>query len=109
MLAQIVLQREGSGTTLAARVPTGASLVAGIGYRVDGGAVHTLDWMHCDAAYCLAVRPLSDPERSALLRGREMYLGFRPLPDSRALQLPVSLMGVTAGWNALDDCAPQPE
>jgi invasion protein IalB len=106
MLAQVILQRDQGGTTLALRVPTGASLASGIGYRVGAGPLHELDWMHCDAALCLAVRPLSDDELRSILRGREMTVGFRPLPGSRPLNLPVSLMGVTAGWRALERCLP---
>jgi len=105
MLAQVVLQRQGAGTTLALRVPTGASLASGIGYRVGAGPLHDLEWMRCDADLCLALRPLPEDELRAILRGREMWVGFRPLPESRPLNLPVSLMGVTAGWRALADCA----
>lgn len=105
MLAQVVLQRQGADATLALRVPTGVSLASGIGYRVGAGPLHDLDWMRCDAALCLALRLLPEDELRAILRGREMLVGFRPLPGSRPLNLPVSLMGVTAGWRALADCA----
>jgi invasion protein IalB len=104
MFAQVVLQRQGAGATLALRVPTGASLSSGIGYRIGAGPLYMLDWINCNADLCLAIRSLPDEELRAILRGREMLVGFRPLPDSRPLNLPVSLMGVTAGWRALEDC-----
>lgn len=104
MLAQTVIQRQGDTAVLAVRVPTGAALSDGIGYRVGTADVVALDWVACDPDLCLAVRTLSSDELDALLRGREMVLGFRPLPGSLPLHLPVSLMGLTAGWRALAAC-----
>jgi invasion protein IalB len=104
MLAQAVVQRQNGSAVLAVRVPTGAALADGIGYRVAGGEVVALQWVSCDPDLCLAVRTLSEDELGILLRGREMVLGFRPLSGSSPLHLPVSLMGLTAGWRALGRC-----
>lgn len=105
MLAQAVVQRQDDNAVLAVRVPTGAALADGIGYRVGAADIVPLVWVACDPDLCLAVRRLTEAELGALLRGREMVLGFRPRPGSSPLHLPVSLMGLTAGWRALGDCA----
>jgi len=104
MLAQVVLQAGDAGPILAFRVPTGASLVSGIGYRIDGGEARAAEWITCDPELCLAVRDLAPAELAQLQRGRELTLAFRPLRDSPALNLPVSLLGVSAGWRALLRC-----
>ena len=106
LLAQIILQREAGAPVLAVRVPNGASLATGIAYRIDGaGAAVNLDWVSCDSKLCLARTSLDAAQFRALLNGRQLELGFRPLPTSRALVVPMSLLGVTAGWNALADCS----
>lgn len=104
MLAQVVLQTQGAEPILAFRVPTGASLVSGIGYRIDGGEARAAEWIFCDPELCLAVRGLAQSELAELQRGRELTLAFRPLRGSPALNLPVSLLGVSAGWQALLRC-----
>ena len=104
LLVQVLLQREGGETTLALRVPTGVSLTSGIAYRVGAGPLRALEWIYCAADLCLATRPLPEDELRSLLRGTEMQVGFRPLPDSRPLNVPVSLIGLTAGWRALEGC-----
>lgn len=63
-----------------------------------------LAWQSCDAETCLASGGTGPQKLARLQRGRRILLGFRPLPSSRPLVVPVSLMGITRAWAAVQDC-----
>lgn len=110
MLLQAVfdadVENEGS-VLLALRVPTGVSLADGIAYRHGAGdrVGIGLEWQSCDPQRCAALARLSPAEFARLLRGREIIVGYRPLPDSRFLNVPLSLMGLTTAWRQKQACA----
>lgn len=94
---------------IVARVPLGASLVSGIAYRhtdqrADSNIAQALVWQYCTATQCLASTGISAEEVNRMRAGRAMEVAFRPLPNSRPLAVPVSLLGISAALNALDDC-----
>jgi invasion protein IalB len=106
VLVQAILQASDSGSRLALRVPNGASLVSGIGYRVPtDNIIVPLDWVECSREFCLAQRTMTESEINALRRGRDIQVIYRPLPEAPSLAVPVSLLGFTAGMEALDQCA----
>lgn len=87
------------------RVPVGAWLPDGIAYAHPGDATAIgLAWQFCDAASCLATGTLSAAALARLQAGREIIVAFRPLRESPPLAAPVSLMGLTRAWSALQDC-----
>lgn len=94
------------GALVGLRAPVGVSLADGIAYRhpETPEVAIGLEWQSCDAALCLAVGAISDGALDALRRGARVEVGFRPLPGARAIRLPVSLRGVTAGWRAVAAC-----
>lgn len=96
---------QSGAAVMTVRVPLGASLASGIAYlhRSEEEAVG-LAWQYCDQRTCLASGTLSADEIGRFKRGRRIYLGFTPLPGSRSLILPVSLLGFTASWAALETC-----
>lgn len=90
---------------MTARVPLGASLASGIAYLHPGGEEAVgLAWQYCDDRTCLASGGVTQAELARLKAGNRIYLGFTPLPGSRALVVPVSLLGFTRSWNALESC-----
>ncbi|WP_169052644.1 invasion associated locus B family protein [Pseudooceanicola onchidii] len=91
--------------TVTVRVPLGADLASDIAYTHAGrdDAVG-LAWQFCDDRTCLASGAVSATEIARLQRGERVFLAFRPLPGSRALILPVSLMGFTRSWDAVQAC-----
>ena len=93
------------GAVVTARVPVGADLSTEIAYSHPGrrDAVG-LTWQSCDGATCLAAGAITAAEIDRFKAGSEIYLAFRPLPGSRPLIAPVSLMGFTRAWRALETC-----
>ena len=98
------------GALVALRVPLGVSLPDGIAWRHPASPTEAvgLAWQHCDATLCLAAGRISAAELDRLRRGNHVEVGFRPLPDAAPIRMQVSLRGVTAGWQALTDCAAAP-
>ena len=105
-LARLVLSPAAQGGALVLlQVPNGADLAEGPAYRHPGGPAVVLEWQHCDAERCTASGPVTAAELDRLRRGREMQLGYRPLPESRPLNLTISLMGLTRSLAAAATCA----
>lgn len=110
MLLEAVFSPSGGDGTvaMALRVPTGVHLPDGIAYRhaaSDRVAVG-LEWQQCTSSRCTAIALLSASEFGRMLRGREIIVGYRPLPRSRLLNLPLSLLGLTAAWRDVATCRP---
>lgn len=97
---------EDGSAVMTVRVPLGASLASGIAYlRGREAEAVGLAWQYCDERTCLASGTISAAEVQRFQKGRRIYLGFTPLPGSRSLILPVSLLGFTASWRAVQACA----
>lgn len=83
--------------------PTGILLTARAAYRVDNDAVDIpLNWLNCTERRCTAVRPLEADEFDRLQRGGRMVIGYQPLQAPQPTVFEVSLIGVTAGFKALE-------
>lgn len=103
-----LLPRRGAGdfpAVITVRVPVGAALTEPLSYAHPGEtAAVPLAWQACDARTCLATGGVSSAELAKLQRGRRVFMAYRPLPGSRSLIVPVSLLGVTAAWQRVLEC-----
>lgn len=109
LLEAIVMPADAPGALLfALRVPVGAHLPSGISYRhvEEGRQAIGLDWLSCDAQMCTAAGQLSGQAVARLKRDRSVFVGFRPMQAARPINLELSLMGFTAGHDALGRCVP---
>lgn len=95
------------GAAIAFRVPIGAYLPDGIAYRHPESPAQAigLEWQDCGGQTCSAAGRLSPEELARLMKGSEVTVAYRPLPSAPPLNLPLSLMGLTKGWAALQACA----
>lgn len=84
----------------AVRVPLGVLLGRGLELAVDGRPPRRFDFHHCRAEGCLALFAVTDRLRRELERGREAQIRFHLL-DGRSVGVPMSLLGITAGIEAL--------
>lgn len=104
-----IFARQGGGDTpavMSVQVPLGASLPQGIAYTHAGGSEAVgLAWQYCTPETCVASGGISQDELQRLKDGRRVFLGFVPLPGSAPLVVPVSLLGITRAWEAVQDCA----
>lgn len=82
------------------RVPLGVLLPPGLTISIDGGKPLTLSFHHCRPEGCFALTEVSDQLAAALRRGNSADVSYQ-LADSRALTVPLSLHGITAGLHAL--------
>jgi invasion protein IalB len=78
----------------------------GIAYRHadDASRAVPLTWQMCNAQTCLAQARITVRETERLRRGDAIILAFRPLRDSRIIQVSASLTGVTRGLAAVQAC-----
>jgi invasion protein IalB len=81
-------------------MPLGISLPPGADISVDGGTPEDIVIERCDANGCVGAVALSDQLVAALKRGREARISFHDA-SRRRIAVPVSLLGFTAGFNAL--------
>ena len=82
-------------------LPLGISLPPGASISVDGGDSVEIVIERCDANGCVGAVGLSDGLIAGLKRGSEARITFHDA-TRRRIAVPVSLMGFTAGFNALD-------
>ena len=82
-------------------LPLGISLPPGAAISVDGGDAVDITIERCDSSGCVGAVALSDALITALKRGREARVSFHD-GTRRRIAVPVSLLGFTAGFNALD-------
>jgi len=82
-------------------MPLGISLPAGAAISVDGGDSLDIVIERCDTNGCLGTVTLSAAFLAQLKRGREARIGFHD-GARRRIDVPVSLLGFTAGFNSLD-------
>jgi len=81
-------------------LPLGVSLPGGVSVTVDDGQPVRLRYERCDANGCLAPLALSQELIGALKGGRWARVAFFD-PSGKEISVPVSLVGFTAGFNAL--------
>lgn len=108
LLTLSLLPRQGGGevpAVMGVRVPVGAALTEPLSYVHPGDdRAIALAWQTCDARTCLATGGVSAEELARLKAGRRIFVAFRPDPDSRALIVPVSLLGTTRAWGRVESC-----
>ena len=80
-------------------VPLGVALPPGIGLRVDSGEPIRIPYERCVPSGCIAGFPLEDSLINQFRRGTRAEIRLHD--GVQAIGLPVSLMGFTAGFNAL--------
>lgn len=80
-------------------VPLGVALPPGIGLRIDQGEMIRLQYERCVPIGCIAGFPLEDDLLGQFRRG--VTAEIRVHDGVQGVSLPVSLMGFTAGFNAL--------
>jgi invasion protein IalB len=81
-------------------MPLGISLPAGAAFSVDGGDAEDIVIERCDSSGCIGAVTLSDRLVAQMKRGRQARINFHD-GTRRAIAVPVSLLGFTAGFNSL--------
>ena len=81
-------------------LPLGVSLPGGVSVTVDDGQPVRLRYERCDGAGCVAPLALGQELIAALKGGRWARVAFFD-PSGQEISVPVSLLGFTAGFNAL--------
>lgn len=109
-LVQVMIQMSGEPPqpTLTIRVPLGLLLGGGLQLSIDGSNALMFPFHHCRAEGCLAIAALSEGLTRRLKRGLKAQLAFQLL-DGRRLEVPISLLGITAGMNALTKTIANPK
>lgn len=81
-------------------LPLGVILPPGVTVQVDGGVSKKVPWEICARAGCRAAVPVDQSLLQAMRAGSRAMVGFVG-PDRNEHELPVSLSGFTAAFNAL--------
>lgn len=81
-------------------LPLGVSLPGGLGVKIDEGQPLRLRFERCEPNGCLAPLPLDDQLIRAFKGGRWARVSFFD-SSRREISVPVSLVGFTAGFDAL--------
>ncbi len=81
-------------------LPLGVSLPGGVSLQVDDGPPQRLRYERCDGSGCVAPLALTDGLIRSMKVGREARVSFFD-GSRRQISVPVSLLGFTAGFNAL--------
>ena len=81
-------------------LPLGVSLPGGLSLTVDDGKPMRLRYERCEPSGCLAPLALTEPLIKSLKGGRWARVAFFDV-SRREVSVPVSLLGFTAGFNAL--------
>jgi len=83
------------------RLPLGIALAHGMGLQIDENPSVTWGISHCDREGCLTMGKISPELRKSLESGEKANVIFHTL-DGKAITVPASLKGITAGLKALD-------
>ncbi|WP_114965336.1 invasion associated locus B family protein [Alkalilacustris brevis] len=86
-------------------VPLGAHFPSGVFVGRGGGAMQRAEWVHCSEVACEARFQLDGEGERSWRAGQTAELRYRPSPSAPAASIDISLMGVTAGLQALDQLA----
>lgn len=84
--------------------PLETDLEMGMGFKIDAAEGRRYPFLVCAPIGCVARIGMSDTELAALKRGNQATVTLLPFggdPEKNAVNLPVSLKGFTAGFNAL--------
>lgn len=100
-LATLSLQ-EADGLVLVLRTPVGPYLPERPALIVSGQGEATFVWSHCTPAHCIATLRPDAALIDAMRRARAMVVGYRLIGAQEPRRIEVSLMGITAGLQALD-------
>lgn len=101
-MATIGLQKA-DGAILSVHVPQGAHFPSGIYAKLPGVMPTRLSWLNCSRKACLAAARVGDPVLNSMRKNREGWLLYRPAPDAQPIEIAFSLMGVSAGLDALEE------
>lgn len=102
--ALVTLTKGGEGgkeTVARFEVPIGVYLPNGLGLKIDGKKYGGVPFQFCQPDRCTAIAVLSDEQAGALRAGQSASLEFFA-DRQRSIEVPISLMGVTAGLAALN-------
>lgn len=102
-LMQVQFQWDGEPLTLIGlvRLPLGVALAPGVQLQADGQALQRLAFSHCDERGCYVLFAVTDALRKGLEAGRQGEVVFQIL-NGKTVTIPFSLLGMTAGLQALD-------
>ena len=82
-------------------LPLGISLPPGVTISIDGGEPKKVIVERCDTSGCVGAVALDDDLIASMKAGRQGRISFHD-GTRRRIAVPVSLMGFTAGFNALE-------
>lgn len=82
------------------RVPLGVWLEPGLQLAVDQGQPRQVKFHHCRGEGCVVLFPLPADFVDTLRAGRRLHIALQ-LVDGQRVNLPVSLLGISAGLQAL--------
>ncbi len=88
-------------TVLAALMPLGIFLPAGVAARIDKGEQFALVPQTCSKNGCEAAVVLNDKTLATLKAGKELFVGFQVGLGGKVVTVSVSLAGITKGLTAL--------
>ena len=80
-------------------LPLGVALPPGVGFQIDEGKLVRVKYERCLPTGCIAGFPLNDEMINQFKRGNKMEV--RVHDGVRAVAMPISLSGFTAGFDAL--------
>ena len=88
------------GTLLSILVPLRVILTRGLGLQVDNAEMSVFEFVTCSAEGCLASIVLTDELSTALRNGSEALFVIH-FEDQLGIGVPISLVGIGAGLDAL--------
>jgi invasion protein IalB len=100
----VAATRGGADAGLAFRTPLPLLLPDGLTLTLGDAPARVLPWRTCDAAGCSAESTL-EPDLLAGLRRERTAEATLTLLDGVRVRLPVSLLGFSAAWEALESAA----
>ncbi|MDE0591500.1 invasion associated locus B family protein [Halocynthiibacter sp. C4] len=96
---------EGANLPLQILVPPQVHLASGLFVSVNGVGQRQAAYQVCSPRACDARLTLSEDDLLAWKRARSAQIRFRPNPASPPIEFEVSLMGLTAAIDAVDEVA----
>lgn len=91
----------GAETVARFEVPIGVHLPSGLRVHIDGEDFGGVPFQFCHPDRCAAIVILSAEQETALKAGSTVTITFYAEPET-PLEVPISLMGVTAGLSSLE-------
>ncbi len=102
LLARMMMvERDGTTTPhLSLVAPLGVWLPGGISFQFDDGKTITAPFLQCGPDGCITDLAVSDDFLPTIKKSRTMHVTYA-LPNQQPITVDVSMMGITAGLNAL--------